>query len=306
MPGLARYNPFTDINVIKNPDEFFGREDELRTIFTRLQGLQSTSIYGDKKIGKSSLLYNVLYNIPKELGTEYKSAYVDLRDSNYYTFYDFLKNVLSKLECDPDVIQEKNNYTKNLIEFSESIKFLRTNCKPILLIDEFDYIIKKPDEFKEEFLETLRTLGNQGYIAYVTASFHSLKELCTKSKLNSTFYSIFYELNLSVLKFDEITDFLSARRKGVTFNSKEIKLIKETAGSNPFHLRIACECVFEERGKKWNSEKLKKEIKKNIAYYDYKSLEKERDFIKFSKTAGTCILKKADSVIEILKIIFRL
>ncbi len=118
MSDLARYNPFTDINVIKNPDEFFGRKDELRTIFTRLQGLQSTSIYGDNKIGKSSLLYNVLYNIPEELGTEYKSAYIDLRDSSYYTSYDFLKNVLLKFECDPGVIQEKNNYNKNLIEFS--------------------------------------------------------------------------------------------------------------------------------------------------------------------------------------------
>lgn len=306
MAGLARYNPFTDINVIKNPDEFFGRKEELRAIFTRLQGLQSTSIYGDRKIGKSSLLYNVLYNIPEELGTEYKSAYIDLRDSNYYTFYDFLKNVLLKFECDPDVIQEKNNYNRNLIEFSESIKALRTKCKPVLLIDEFDYIIKKPEEFKEEFLETLRTLGYQGYIAYVTASFHSLRELCTKSKLNSTFYSIFYESKLCEFKPNEITDFLSARRKGVYFNSKEIKLIKETAGSNPFHLRIACECVFENRGKKWNSEKLKEKIKKDIEFYDHKSLGIERNFRKFCKTASTFILKKADSVIEILKLIFGL
>ncbi len=104
----------------------------------------------------------------------------------------------------------------------------------------------------------------------------------------------------------EITDFLSARRKDVNFNLKEIKLIKETAGSNPFHLRIACECVFENRGKKWNREKLKKEIKTDIAYYDYKSLEKKRDFRLFSKTAGSDILKKADSVLQILKIIFRL
>ena len=111
-------------------------------------------------------------------------------------------------------------YNKNLIAFSESIKELRKKCKPVLLIDEFEHIIKKPDEFNKDFLETLRTLGYHGHIAYVTASLHSLRELCIKSKLNSTFYSIFYELQLSELTHDEITDFLSAKRKDVNFNCR--------------------------------------------------------------------------------------
>ena len=177
MASLARNNPFTERNVIKNPDEFFGRKDELRTIFTRLQGLQSASIYGERKIGKSSLLYNVLYNIPEELGDEYKNAYIDLRDSKYHTAYYFLKNVLLEFGCDSEVILENNEYNKNLIEFSESVKELSKKCKPVLLIDEFDHIIKKPNEFNEDFLETLRTLGYQGYIAYVIASFSFIKRI---------------------------------------------------------------------------------------------------------------------------------
>ncbi len=301
MTDLVRYNPFTERTVIKNPAEFFGRKDELRTIFTRLQGLQSTSIYGERKTGKSSLLYNVLYNIPKELGNEYKSAYIDLRDSSYHTSYYFLKNVLLEFECDPEVIIENNDYNKNLIAFSESIKELSKKCRPVLLVDEFDHIIKKPYEFNEDFLETLRTLGYQGHIAYVTASFHSLRDLCSKSKLNSTFYSIFYESQLFGLKPDEITDFLSASRKGVNFNSQEIKLIKETAGSNPLHLRIACEYVFENQGKKWDREKLRRKIENDINFYDDKSVRRKRDFRKFSEKTGTYLLGKVDSVIGLLK-----
>lgn len=301
MASLVRYNPFTERNVIKDPKEFFGRKDELRTIFTRLQGLQSISIYGEKKIGKSSLLYNVLYNIPEELGNEYKSAYIDLRDSRYHTAYHFLKNVLLEFECDPEVILENNNYNKNLIAFSESIKDLSRKCKPILLVDEFDHIIKKPSEFNEDFLETLRTLGYQGYIAYVTASFHSLRDLCVKSKLNSTFYSIFYESQLSGLKPDETIDFLSARRKNVNFNSEEIKLIKETAGNNPLHLRIACEYIFENRGKKLDREKLKTKIEKEINFYDDKPVRMKRDIRKFCGKAGTYILGKVDSILKLQK-----
>lgn len=306
MAGLASYNPFTERNIIKNPDEFFGRRDELRTIFTRLQGLQSTSIYGERKIGKSSLLYNVFLNIPEELGSEYKSAYIDLRDSNYHTAHHFLKRILLEFECDPEVILENNTYNKNLIIFSESIKELSKKCKPVLLIDELDHIIKKPDEFDEDFLETLRTLGYQGYIAYVIASFSSLRELCIKSKLNSTFYSIFYESQLSEFKPDETTDFLSARRKGVNFNTEEIKLIKETAGRNPLHLRIACYHIFANRGKKWNRDKLKRKIEEDIEYYADEQARMERALRKHGKEVGTYILKKVDSVIEIFKIFIQM
>ena len=56
-------------------------------------------------------LYSTMYyyNIPEELGNEYKSAYIDLRDSKYHTAYYFLKNVLSEFGCDPEVILENNN-----------------------------------------------------------------------------------------------------------------------------------------------------------------------------------------------------
>ena len=57
--------------------------------------------------------------------------------------------------------------------------------------------------------------------------------------------------NLSEFKLDEITDFLSARRVGVNFNAEETKLIKETAGRNPLHLRIAfLSYVFAKQRKK--------------------------------------------------------
>jgi AAA+ ATPase superfamily predicted ATPase len=43
--------------MIKDPDEFFGRKNELKTIFSRLSNLQSCDVFGERKIGKSSLLY---------------------------------------------------------------------------------------------------------------------------------------------------------------------------------------------------------------------------------------------------------
>lgn len=298
MAGLARYNPFIYRNIITNPDEFFGRKNELRTIFTRLQGLQSTSIYGEGKIGKSSLIYHVFNMIPYELGDNYKGVYIDIRDCKYHNINGFLKSVLVEMECDHEVILNNNTYNENLTAFSESIKQLQGKVKPILLIDEFEHIIEKPEEFDKDFLDTLRTLGYHSYIAYITASLHSLQELCVKSKLNSTFYSIFYELPLGEFTHGEVTDFLSAKRNDVNFNAEEIKLIKETAGSNPLHLRIACYHIFENKGQRWDRNKLKGKIESDIKHDDVETARKKRDRREFRKDAKDHVFKIIEKYTE--------
>lgn len=291
MAGFVKYNPFTERNIITNPDEFFGRKDELRTIFTRLRGLQSTSIYGERKIGKSSLLYHIFHMIPSELGSNYKGIYIDLQDANYLNVNSFLKNVLVEMGCNHGVIQENKTYNENLTAFSESIKQLQENVKPILIIDEFEHIIEKPEEFNDDFLDTLRTLEYHSYIAYITASLHSLKDLYEKSKLKSTFYSIFYELQLNKFTSIEVTDFISAKRDGIFFKPEEIKLIKETSEDNPLNLRIACDHIFENRGRRWNRNKLKEEIENDIKFYDVKATRKKRDRRVFGKEAADHVFK---------------
>jgi hypothetical protein len=46
-------NTFSNRAMIKNPDEFFGRKDELKTIFSRLSNLQSCDVSGERKIVSS-------------------------------------------------------------------------------------------------------------------------------------------------------------------------------------------------------------------------------------------------------------
>jgi hypothetical protein len=51
------YNPYTNRGMIRNPDDFFGRSLELQRAFSFISKLQSVSIVGDRRIGKSSMLY---------------------------------------------------------------------------------------------------------------------------------------------------------------------------------------------------------------------------------------------------------
>ena len=52
-------NPFTYGNPITDPSRFFGRRRELELIFGRLQNpeFESSSIVGERRLGKTSLLY---------------------------------------------------------------------------------------------------------------------------------------------------------------------------------------------------------------------------------------------------------
>jgi AAA+ ATPase superfamily predicted ATPase len=247
--------------MIKNPDKFFGRKDELRTIFSRLSNLQSCDVFGERKIGKSSLLYYIFLNLRD--GDEYRVAYIDMQDPRYHTVKGFLKHSLKELGSDPGVISS-NNLNENLIAFSDSIEGIRKEIKPVLLIDEFENLTKKPEEFNNDFFDAMRSLGYHGNIAYVTASLHAIKMLCTAGNFTSPFYNIFSQVPLGLFSPDETTGFLSAKRGGVEFNEKEIEFIKEIANNHPLHLQIACYHVLENKGKKWDERKSRKKIEKEI------------------------------------------
>ena len=81
-------NPFTYGNPISDPRRFFGRAREVEQIFGRLRNeeFESSSVVGDRRIGKTSLL-NYLANpgvrAMHGLGPErYSFVYVDLQMVN--------------------------------------------------------------------------------------------------------------------------------------------------------------------------------------------------------------------------------
>jgi hypothetical protein len=129
----------------------------------------------------------------------------------------------------------------------------------------------------------MRSLGSQGNIAYVTASLHSLKWLCTAGNFTSPFYNIFSQVHMGLFSPDETTEFLSAKREGVVFTEKEIEFIKRIARNHPLHLQIACSHVFENKGKVYDEKELRKNIKEEIKSFGDKWTRKERCIVKYIK-----------------------
>ncbi|MEA3282731.1 MAG: hypothetical protein U9Q68_09315 [Euryarchaeota archaeon] len=112
---MLESNLFSNRTIIKNPEEFFGRKDELKTIYNRLLTLQSCDVFGKRKIGKSSILYYVFLKSLDELGDDYRLAYIDLQDPKYHKVEGFLKYSLSELGCDPEIIHTSDSLKKLLV-----------------------------------------------------------------------------------------------------------------------------------------------------------------------------------------------
>ncbi len=93
------HNPFTETHMIKVSTKFFGRKEEIHHIVNRLRNMQSVAIVGERRIGKSSLLYHLYQTGNKKLGTNYRFVYEDLQDvRNHRDAGQLFTNILKEVD----------------------------------------------------------------------------------------------------------------------------------------------------------------------------------------------------------------
>src|SRR5436305_14276343 len=95
-------NPYIYRGMLREPDAFFGRLKELGHLYASLSGMQSSSVVGERHIGKSSLLYCVRLPqlqacIPGYDFTNHVFAYLDLTSLARSTHASFLRWMLTEL-----------------------------------------------------------------------------------------------------------------------------------------------------------------------------------------------------------------
>ncbi|WP_414584951.1 hypothetical protein [Scytonema sp. PCC 10023] len=99
--GSLPSNPFVAAGMIEDSTLFVGRKDELRAIASRMSGVQPTSInvVGDKRIGKSSLLYHFFLTWQQRVNdpSRYVVIYLSLQDGKCQTEISFYKAVAEEL-----------------------------------------------------------------------------------------------------------------------------------------------------------------------------------------------------------------
>ncbi len=266
-------NPYTNRGMIRDPSMFFGRAEDLARIYALLANTQSLSIIGDRRIGKSSLLYcltlpAVQARVQGHDFSDYVFVHIDLQGSIHKTPEEFLGYLLGKLRVQARGRVKFSASSKASQEvFEETIAQINTKgFNIILLLDEFDAVIRN-DRFDATFFGFLRFIATNYNLSLVTASQRRLADLSRSSINDSHFFNIFGVVTLGVLKQDEAVNLITvpSAKAGYTL-ADEATWVLHLAGTHPLFVQIACFYLFEARAHLEGSSGINHEAVRKLFY----------------------------------------
>jgi len=248
-------NPFTFGNPIREPERFYGRQADLRQITNRLlsSAHESTSIIGERRIGKTSLLLHLAHpEVSQALGLtadKYCLVYVDFQGLTDITPTRFWQRVLKKMTrsvCDESLQPgiERLSGQEHFDLFDLEDLFQSTMDKGltiVLLLDEFEYVTENPN-FKSDFFGGLRALAIHHGVALLPATRRELVDLCHSDEIKgSPFFNIFANVVLRPFHTEDVVNLLNgyAKSAGLSLSQQETDWVCRFAGGYPLFVQMA-------------------------------------------------------------------
>ena len=269
-------NPFTFGNPIRDPSRFYGRSEDLRQIVNRLRSSahESTSVVGERRIGKTSLLKHLdTTEIAVELGLppdEYCMVYIDFQGLTDITPQRFWQRVLRKMEraiCLPELVPEIQEVRKmeefDLFDLEDLFELIADEgLTTVLLLDEFEYVTQNPN-FGSDFFGGLRALAIHQNLPLVTATRRELVDLCHSEELKgSPFFNIFANVVLRPFSQEEVFEMLDGylAATDLAFSDEEKNLVIGLGGGYPFFTQMAGNYLVEAKQKGFEGDQLLQEV----------------------------------------------
>ncbi|MFA5875053.1 MAG: AAA-like domain-containing protein [Anaerolineales bacterium] len=283
-------NPFTFGNPIKEPERFFGRKQEIRQILNRLlsSAHESTSIIGERRIGKTTLLLYLAHpKVAESLGLtpdKFCLVYVDFQGLTDITPQRFWQRVLKKMArsaCDSSLVSAIQKLSEqeafDLFDLEDLFQaVMDKGLTTVLFMDEFEYVTQNPN-FKSDFFGGLRTLAIHNGVALIPATRRELVDLCHSDEIKgSPFFNIFANVVLRPFTRPEVNELLEgySTRGEVPLTPGERDLIWSLGGGYPFFVQMAGYYFIEGKVQGLSSEALEKFVANNYdqqadAHYTY-------------------------------------
>jgi len=248
-------NPFTYGNPIRDPPRFHGRSEEIRQIVNRLRSSarESTSIVGERRIGKTSLLKHLANpQVAQGLGIDPESfclVYIDFQGLTDITPQRFWERVLRKTAreaCDQTLKEEikvlLDMDTYDLFDLEDLFEIVsETGLTLVLLMDEFEYVTQNTN-FQADFFGGLRALAIHQNLVLVTATRRELVDLCHSEQIKgSPFFNIFASVVLRPFQTQEAAELVDAydQQTDLALSPGDKELILTLGGGYPFFVQMA-------------------------------------------------------------------
>jgi hypothetical protein len=266
VEDLISIDPFI-VGPSVQPDKFVGRDDELRTILGRLLNRgQSAAIIGQPRIGKSSLLLKLEYELQRidRFVDDIQwliASRVDLHDfDGNETPSSFWEKALKPLREHPGMPETKRQldsiaqerYSRDSL--NSLFNYLKGQGRLVLLLDEFDRLMSEHmKNFHDyNFFAKFHVLDAYPSFAYVTASRKSLEEFTKWCKGlheagGSEPFNTQIPIPLGGFSESAANKLLSWAGEALS-NEVDRRFIRRVAGSSPYLLQAMASAFLNIKG----------------------------------------------------------
>ena len=246
-PRLA---PFVVGPPVIHPRQFFGRESEIKRIFSlwKRHPLQNVAVVGPKRSGKTSLLHfvrTVTTTLPSQLRPEqrvewlpqperYRWVYVDFQDARMGQQERLLRHILTSLALP---VPAPCNLSNLLDVMSQQV-----TTPTLILLDEIGAALAAP-ELDLPFWWSMRSLGSNltgGNLAFLLAAHDLPSQLAQEQGKPSPFFNIFgHVLKLGPLDTAAAEELMKAAPR--PFSATDRAWLLAQSGGWPFLLQLLCD-----------------------------------------------------------------
>jgi hypothetical protein len=252
-------NPFFHRGPIRQRDYFINRRHEIGQALGLLRSLQNVALVGQRRIGKTSLLFHLadpaIHSDHGLSPAKYLFVYLngeeltELNDGEIRSV--MAEELAATLEAaghpGSDLIRPAGP-----VEYRTFRHFVRRlthrGLKLVFCFDEFEGLGGNP-HLGPSFFSSLRGLTGQLDVAYVTASRTPIHTLAyaQPETLSSPFFNTFAPLYLGLFSGEDARGLVGtlASKAGAAFAPDLVHLIVELAGPHPLLLQIAGFHTFE-------------------------------------------------------------
>lgn len=245
-PYISRGKP------IHKFEHFYGRRRELSQVTNDIRNGQCISVIGIRRIGKTSLLRQLLdtgarsqYHLSDDTFCVYMDCGRLAKKTSGEIYAEIMRRVFRQLpkKRRPDGLQKPGERMSHF-DFEDDILALRdAGLNLVLLLDDFDGLSKNP-QLDVSFFLGLRALHTEHEITYVTASYHPIMELAFSHEEvpSSPFPNIFDSVRIGLFPESEALELM---RASGAFSSQVEDFLLSLTGGHPLALQHACYYAFE-------------------------------------------------------------
>ncbi len=237
-------NPYTPGIRVADDAMFFGRVAERDFLRERLNERSHVAIVGGRGLGGSSLLWRMMSQLAEE--DRALPAAIDMKDPAHQTLAGLLGAVWTQwwARVKPGNVAP----IQNLAEFVTAARKLNAaGYRPLLLLDELEQLVWRPDVFQDSLFDAWLELGREKLVSFAITGHSSPADVLAQGGSSSRFYELFQQLDLGLLDPQPARDLLTVPvgRAGLTLPPGAVDSLLKLAGPHPFYLHLAGLYLFD-------------------------------------------------------------